>query len=992
YPMRPLSEAALARIVEQPAQAAGYRVEDPALVREIVGEAQDIAECLPLLSFALSAWWRQRDQSRQLLTRAAWQRIGGIAGALVIHAEQVLEGMRPDERHAAEQVLVRLVSDERTRLSVSKADLLEEHLGRSEVERALTQMLENKLLVSESGGLRLAHDALIQRWPRLAERLLESGEDQAFRARVSEAARQWDADGRGDGSLWDGDQAGRLLSWFERTEANLGQRELLFVEAVRRRDRQSRWLRRGGVIAGASLLLVLLLVSRAREQSLTARVADLEQAQATAKRAADQSLGLLYAELAQRRLPADPAGALKAARLSREYGQRADLDLVGWRAVRLGIPRALPANSSGVESVVFDPDSAWLGALWRDRSLRVLELGGEGDRNYTIGEDAGAHLLGFSADSARVLWRDAKSVRELKRADGKQATLSACPEGLTRAELVRAGDVGEPSIPTALVVQCAGGGENTHWITLGEQRAQVPAIAADHFAASSSHLVVVADGRLTLWDVREARVQAKLSLGKDLSASLDRLAMLDDRVVLAEKDGSLWEAPFDAQRVSKPRALPPRHRLRIRQLTAIPGGVISSDARHRVVWQQKGDALQPLRDEPDATGEALHIGARRLLAWSQGGEVDLWTTDVRQRAGRLGLGGERAASLSVSPSGRWLTVVTQSRRALIFDLDLAASRYMSLKGAGDCRLAADGLAMGCLGEQLVVQTSEGRRQSRALPESAAPAPRDKGAEALLAPPRWALGRGEFAAWRTASGQLAVLGKAGPRLLDLGPIQALVAAPDAEKLALLLGQPGQVSLAVLDGDNLVRIPAETAKLQALAFSPDGSLLALGDAQGVLYTLDASRLDAPTLLARAPVGAVSRLVFSSDHREVLVLGAKGAAITDVSQRTSRPLPSLPDDASCGAFSRSGRALVVGTASGEIWLYDRDSNQLHQVSRGAPGIFACVRVPSEDRFLFAASDGSTWSETLDLRAIWMLPDPDDPKAGAPEPWRGLTLAHQN
>ncbi|MCA9647879.1 MAG: serine/threonine-protein kinase PknK, partial [Myxococcales bacterium] len=108
YPMRPLSEGSLQSIIAEPAHAAGYQLEDAALGDAILSEAREIPEVLPLLSFALSAWWRHRDEQRHVLTRASWQRIGGIAGALVIHAEQVLEGMRPEERRAAEQLLVRL--------------------------------------------------------------------------------------------------------------------------------------------------------------------------------------------------------------------------------------------------------------------------------------------------------------------------------------------------------------------------------------------------------------------------------------------------------------------------------------------------------------------------------------------------------------------------------------------------------------------------------------------------------------------------------------------------------------------------------------------------------------------------------------------------------------------------------------------------------------------------------------------------------------------
>src|SRR5690606_34435601 len=160
---------------------------------------------------------------------------------------------------------------------------------------ALDQLLQAKLLSELDGHLELAHDALITGWPRLRSLLDEAGEDQAFRARIADAARQWDSDGRSDGALWDGELGLRLLEWFKSTEVNPGQRELAFIDAVRRRARQSSVLRNGAIVVVALAVACLIVVGTSREQSLSGRVVELEEQAALGKRATDQRLAGVYA-------------------------------------------------------------------------------------------------------------------------------------------------------------------------------------------------------------------------------------------------------------------------------------------------------------------------------------------------------------------------------------------------------------------------------------------------------------------------------------------------------------------------------------------------------------------------------------------------------------------------------------------------------------------------------------------------------------------------
>ena len=89
---------ALRRALVEPAKKRGYRFEDEALVGEMVESVEGARGALPLLAFAVSRLWEKRDRERKLLTRAAYEEIGGVAGALAQHAEATMDR---DRRRAA---------------------------------------------------------------------------------------------------------------------------------------------------------------------------------------------------------------------------------------------------------------------------------------------------------------------------------------------------------------------------------------------------------------------------------------------------------------------------------------------------------------------------------------------------------------------------------------------------------------------------------------------------------------------------------------------------------------------------------------------------------------------------------------------------------------------------------------------------------------------------------------------------------------------------
>ena len=101
----PMHRDELRRAIELPAQRTGLRVERE-LVERLLVDAEDERCALPLLSSALFELWQQRDGRH--LRLAAYERTGGVHGAVARLAEAAYERLDPAQRTVAKSILLRL--------------------------------------------------------------------------------------------------------------------------------------------------------------------------------------------------------------------------------------------------------------------------------------------------------------------------------------------------------------------------------------------------------------------------------------------------------------------------------------------------------------------------------------------------------------------------------------------------------------------------------------------------------------------------------------------------------------------------------------------------------------------------------------------------------------------------------------------------------------------------------------------------------------------
>ena len=120
----PPAGAALRRALVQPALKCGYRFEDEALVDEMLAEVAGERGALPLVAFAMARLWERRDRERGLLTRAAYDAIGGVGGALAQHAEATLERIGQERAPIVRELFRNLVTAQGTRATLDRDELL----------------------------------------------------------------------------------------------------------------------------------------------------------------------------------------------------------------------------------------------------------------------------------------------------------------------------------------------------------------------------------------------------------------------------------------------------------------------------------------------------------------------------------------------------------------------------------------------------------------------------------------------------------------------------------------------------------------------------------------------------------------------------------------------------------------------------------------------------------------------------------------------------
>jgi eukaryotic-like serine/threonine-protein kinase len=201
------SPAEIEQIIRGPADVAGLSFEidhdsgiglDAAILEAAVRDP----DSLPLLSFVLDELYR-RDAGTgdsHVLTYRSYRDLGGLEGAIARHAEKFDKALSPELQATLPTLLLGLVEVDELKSTVTARVVRRDALADPAPSELADRIVAARLAVADDTGggktLRLAHEALLSHWPRLARLIEEHRDFLIVRRRLQADALAWERHAR----------------------------------------------------------------------------------------------------------------------------------------------------------------------------------------------------------------------------------------------------------------------------------------------------------------------------------------------------------------------------------------------------------------------------------------------------------------------------------------------------------------------------------------------------------------------------------------------------------------------------------------------------------------------------------------------------------------------------------------------------------------------------------------------------------------------------
>lgn len=397
----PMGEAELRRAIERPAELAGLRLVDgltDALVADVAGRPG----ALPLLATALRELWERCGDG--VLTLDEYVASGGVHGAVARLAERAYRELPVAQRETARRVLLRLAApgsgntdgNTTVRRRVPRAELAA--LPTVDVDSVLHTLATHRLINTDDGAVEIAHEAVLEEWPRLRAWLVEDLAGLRLHRSLTDAATVWANDGRGPEDLLRGVRLAATMDWAESRTAELTTVEAGFLaasqEAEEHAARQARERARAQARANRRLrwltgaLVVVLIAAMG-----AGGVAVVQRDRADDRTREADSRALAARSAAERDLDRALLLAVAATRLEDSPASRGALLSALVRAENVSAVTVLPEAVLGLALAPGDRTAVTTGS---DGTIRELDLA---TREHRVLDRFDGHSLGRPAIS-----------------------------------------------------------------------------------------------------------------------------------------------------------------------------------------------------------------------------------------------------------------------------------------------------------------------------------------------------------------------------------------------------------------------------------------------------------------------------------------------------------------------------------------------------------------------------------------------------------------
>jgi len=712
----PLTSEELAEAITGPAARVGLTME-PDLVPVMIADLHRQPGALPLLQFALTELVERRTS--RTLTMSDYADMGGIAGALSRRAEALFADLVEEEQTVARQLFLRLAAvgeDETiTRRRAAYAELLALTPEKNAAVNVIEQYGRYRLLtfdhdpVTRAPTVEVAHESLLQTWPRLRQWLDEGRDDLRQQRLLANAAAEWEQAARDSSFLLHGTRLEQFADWVSYTYLAITPVEQAYLDAslMAKREREvaeAKRQQREAALEQRSrqrlqTLVGVLLVATAVALGLTLyafnqnRIARAEARQATARELAAAAVSNLDVDPERSVLLA--MHAISETITAGETAVPEAVDALHQSIMHLRLRYTLPDTGSAdctseiwCSDMAYSPDGEMIvtsgingnSVVWEvETGRKLLTLTGhQGPVIAVAFHPNGRHIATASADGTAALW----PVAELL-ANGE--TTSSLP---AIRFLGHEGDVVDVAFNADGTLLASAGRDDTARVwdtTTGEMLLTLTgherSVRAVDFAVDGDFLVTgSSDATIRVWNLSSGEAVAVL-VGHE--GNVFDIALSPDGTLLAtaSRDGTvkLWDLNWDRFTVSGSE----RMIIEAGDQGGFVYGVAFSLDGH---WLATGGADATAQVWDVATGQQLltlagHNGPVVNLAFSPDnntlasgsfdGTVRTWDVTPEGSREMLTLAGHQNVSFDVnySPDGRLLATASFDGTTMIWEAD-----------------------------------------------------------------------------------------------------------------------------------------------------------------------------------------------------------------------------------------------------------------------------------------------------------------------------------